>query len=73
MRLPNKITPYSESVLPTLAKILETLGDDSSTPSKLYSSCKHIDMNEFIEAMDCLYALGKIEFADDGKSVHYVD
>jgi hypothetical protein len=72
MRLPNKITPYSESVLPALAKLLDTLEGASLTPSELYSSCKHIDMSEFVEAMDCLFALGKIDFEDDGMRVHYV-
>jgi hypothetical protein len=72
MRLPNKITPYSESMLPSLTKILEKLGGDSLTPGELYSRCKYIDMNMFVEAMDCLFALGKIDFTDDEKEVHYV-
>ena len=72
MRLPNKITPYSESVLPALVKLLDTLEGASLTPSEIYSSCKHIDMSEFVEAMDCLFALGKIDFEDDGRRIRYV-
>lgn len=73
MNLPNKIIPYNDSILPLLPKILEQLVDDEKSPSALYAQLKGIGISEFIEAMDCLYALGKIGFADDGGGIRYVD
>lgn len=72
MRLPDKITPYDDSVLPLLPKILEQLEDGEKGPSELCALHKGVDVSEFIEAMDCLYALGKIDFTNDGKDIRHV-
>ena len=73
MRLPNKITPYDDSVLPLLPKILEQLMDGEKSPSALLAQLKGTGTSEFIEAMDCLYALGKIDFTDNGRGIRYAD
>ena len=74
MRLPNKATPYAESVLPLFPRILDEVSDEAGkAPLDLLSVCGATDVSSFIEAMDCLYALGKIEFSDDGEHVRYVD
>lgn len=72
MRLPDKITPYDDSVLPLLLKILKQLIDCEKSPTALFAQLKGADTSEFIEAMDCLYALGKIDFTDDGRGIRYV-
>lgn len=71
MRLPDKITPYDDSVLPLLPKVLQRLEDGEKTPSELFASLKGTSTSEFIEAMDCLCALGKIEFTDDGRNIRH--
>ena len=71
--MPNKITPYDESILPLLPGIMEQLMDGEKSPSDLYAQLKGIGTTEFIEAMDCLYALGKIDVADDGRGIRRVD
>ncbi len=73
MKLPNKITPYDESLMPLLPKILEQLVDGEKSLPALYAQFKGIGISEFIEAMDCLYALGKIDFADGEGGIRYVD
>ena len=43
------------------------------SPQELYKSMKNkvTDISEFMDIMDCLYALKKVDL--DGDVVHYVD
>lgn len=63
MRLPSKITPYCDSILPQLPKVLDLLDGKGMNPSELYGAVKTgLDgLGEFYEILDCLYALGAIE------------
>lgn len=72
MRLPNKITPYNESVFPAMIKVLSALGNESLMPIELYRKCK-CDVSSYSEALDCLFALGKIDFDGDERRLHRVD
>lgn len=72
MRFPNKITPYNESVFPVMIKVLSELGNESLKPLELYKKCK-CDISPYSEALDCLFALGKIDFDDGGRKLHRVD
>lgn len=68
MKFPNKVIPYRESVIAKFPIILQYLETQDMRPQLLYSKVKSkfSDSGEFIEVLDCLYALGKIELSDEG-------
>jgi len=78
MKLPDKFTSYSESVIPRFPAILELLEESDLTPHELFvrldaEDTDHgkIKVNELFgiwDALDCLFALGKIRF-DEERSV----
>lgn len=73
MKLPNKITSYSESSLSKFPSILKVLQEGEKSPIELYEKAKKdkISISEFMEVIDALYALGKIELNGEGK-LYYV-
>ena len=73
MKFPSKVTPYKESVIAKFPMILEKLEKKDMSPQELYKSMKNkvTDISEFMDIMDCLYALKKVDL--DGEVVHYVD
>ncbi len=75
MRLPNKITSYSESVLGKLDLILNLAQQQDIGVGELYNLVRNSfeTTSEFIEALDCLFALGKIVLMDIGgmEVLHY--
>lgn len=73
MRLPNKITPYSESILPCLTSVLKVLEESDRTPSSLCKEMKKLTTHEVIEALDILFALGLVGISGDGRSIRYVE
>lgn len=75
MRLPSKVTSYRESVLPKFPKILAILKEKDITPCDLYKKVKKYfdDICEFIEILDCLFLLEKIEFIEESGVLHYVE
>jgi hypothetical protein len=74
MRFPSKNTSYSESVIVKFPAVLGVLECADMTVSELYRSVKDTteDIGEFIEILDCLYALGKLELNAETRSLHYV-
>lgn len=72
MKFPSKVTPYRESIIANFPVILEKVKKKDMSPQELYKSMKNkvTDISEFMDIMDCLYALKKIEL--DGEVVHYV-
>ena len=74
MRLPNKITSYSESALSKFPFVLDALKVDDLTPSRLYGKMKSkVDgIDEFYEILDGLYALGAVELIMPKGVLHYV-
>ena len=72
MRLPNKFISYKESILPKFVIVIEKIKEVDMTVLQLYRRMgKEIEsVDEFIEVLDCLYALKKITF--DGEVIHYV-
>lgn len=74
MLLPNKLIPYDQSILPKLSVILKELKDNPKSVHDLYKRViKKMDgVSEFIDALDCLYALGKIEFDEKEEVLRYV-
>jgi len=65
MRLPNKLFSYNESVISKFPFILQKVSEENNMSIlELYHSLsgKFEDITEFLEALDCLYALGKIKY-----------
>ena len=73
MRFPSKVTPYKESSIALFPVVLNLLEKQNMTPQQLYSEMKNRveNVSEFLDIIDCLYALRKIELC--GEVLHYVD
>lgn len=74
MRLPSKTTTYSGSVLSKFPIMLDLLAEQDMTPVELYKTTrtKVEDVGEFLEIIDCLYLMGKIELVPDREVLRYV-
>ena len=74
MRLPNKVTSYQESVLSKLIVLLDVLCTKDTSLIGLYSDTKECfsDIFEFIDAVDVLFALNKLEYNEDLGVLYYV-
>lgn len=74
MRLPNKVTPYGDSILAKFPVVLAVLQAEDLSPSELYKKVKSkVDgAAELVEILDCLYVLGKVELLY-GEVLHYVE
>lgn len=74
MKLPSKITPFKKSTLAAFTPILEMLVISDMTPDVLYEKTRRRigEISIFIEALDCLFALNKIELLPEGV-LHYVE
>ena len=74
MLLPNKLYSYNESILSRFPMVLKELKKQPMGVHELYQ--KVIDkldgVNEFIDVLDCLYALHKIEYDDIEGVLRYV-
>lgn len=74
MKLPSKVTPYRESILPLFPDILFILSEGDTSVLGLYNKIKrrHTDLSigTFIQALDSLYYLEKIQLKED--NLHYV-
>ena len=67
MQMPNKLFTYRESVLSKFPAILKNIEHGSCGVAELYQKVQK-DVSgicEFMEALDCLYAPGKIEYDDE--------
>lgn len=74
MLLPNKLFSYNESVLSKLPVVLKELEKNPCSVHELYKQVigKMTGVSEFIEVLDCLYALGKIEHDEEAGVLRYV-
>lgn len=75
MRFPSKVTPYQDSILAKYPVVINCLAEQDMKPGDLYKKVKSkvLDIGEFLEILDCLFALGKVEFDREGSALHYVD
>jgi len=75
MRLPNKINNFNSSIISRFPLILSHLEHQDMAANELYQRVrdKTDDIGEFIEALDCLYALGKIHYNAETRLLSYVD
>lgn len=74
MKLPNKVTSYQESILSKLTVLLDILSVRDSSLIELYFNTKQYfsDTSEFIDTVDCLFALNKLKYNEDSGVLHYV-
>ena len=74
MKFPNKVISYEESILSKLTVILNVLSrKDESLTELYYDTQKYfIDMPEFIDAIECLFVLNKVDYNEDLEVLHYV-
>ena len=74
MKLPSKITSYSESVLSKLPILLELLQKSDIGVFSLYSMTeKHFNsIEEYLDTLDCLFALHRIRYDNDQEVLCYV-
>ncbi|WP_411797280.1 ABC-three component system middle component 7 [Desulfovibrio desulfuricans] len=73
MIVPNKIVRYKNSILPKLSLILVELQHKDIPPIMLYNKLrtKFEDVNQFIIALDVLFAIGKIVFDNKAGVLSY--
>ena len=74
MRMPSKVNPFSDSLVALFAPILERLEKQDMTPHDLLvaTKTKVSEISIFLDALDCLYKLGKIEIPDGTEVLRYV-
>lgn len=74
MLLPNKLISYDQSILPKFPVVLKELKNGPMSVHDLYKRVikKMSGVSEFIDTLDCLYALGKIEFDKEEEVLRYV-
>lgn len=74
MKLPSKITSYGESTLSKLPPILSVLQNADIGVFSLYESTAEffINIEEFLDALDCLFALQKIRYDAEREVLCYV-
>ena len=72
MKLPSKVTSYKKSIFPLLPKLLELLSEKDYSVTRLYDKVSNdMTVNEFIDALDCLFILEKITMSQE--VIHYVE
>ena len=72
MKFPNKVTPFNQSVLSKLVPIIQILQEKDYTVYTLYNSLPvKMTISEYIDALDCLYALGVVTLSKE--VLHYVN
>lgn len=74
MKLPSKITSYKESVLSKFPPILAVLQNTDIGVFELYeATAKYfVGIEEFLDTLDCLFALKKITYSLEQEVLHYV-
>ena len=71
MLLPSKVTPYTESVFSKMPAFLRQLEYQDMAVLDLFNAVQSdvLNVGEFIEVLDCLYALKKVEISPNGSTL----
>lgn len=74
MNLPNKLNCYKQSIVSKFPIILKLLEGNEYELLTLYNKVTPDIKNiaEFIEILDCLFALNKIGYKEEKRSLYYV-
>ena len=75
MQLPSKLFSFEESTLSKFAPLLKALQTRQYSILELYSISEELfsGVNDFINTLDCLYALKKIDFKEDEEVLIYAE
>lgn len=75
MRLPNKLYSYNESVLSKFPVVLRALQERDFSVGDLYLYIRNYiaDASEYLQIIDCLYALNRIDYDKEGEVLTYVE
>lgn len=75
MRLPSKVTPYRKSILSKFPAVLAALREKDMSPNELYAKVKNkgISMADYMEILDSLFLLNKIELISEKEVLHCVE
>lgn len=73
MLLPNNLISYDQSIISKFLVVLKELKNGPLSVHELYKRTikKMSGISEFIDTLDCLYALGKIEFDEEEEVLRY--
>ena len=74
MKLPSKITSYGESVISKFPPVLSVLQDSDTGVFALYeATMKHFSgIEEFMDTLDCLFALQRVRYDEEREVLCYV-
>lgn len=74
MRMPSKVNSFSDSVIALFVPILEKLEKRDMTPHDLLVAIRTMvsEISIFLDALDCLYKLGRIEIPEGTEVLRYV-
>ena len=72
MKFPNKVINYNESIISKFPIILSQLQIKDYSISSLYEKIKNKveNINEFLEILDCLFALNKIKLDENTRRLY---
>ena len=75
MLLPNKLFSYKESTLAKFPVLIKCLNNRPYSVEELYNTNKSLflDIEDYTEALCCLYALRKIELDEERGVIVYVE
>ena len=75
LRFPSKDTPYAGSMLALFPDILERVQSEETTVEQAYQMAveKQWDLANFFSALDCLYAMNRIELDEKRRVLRYVE
>ena len=75
MRLPSKVTTYKQSIIAKFPIVLDALKKYDIAPDELYAKVKTKinNVDEYIEVLECLYVLGKIDYLEEQELITYVE
>ena len=75
MLLLNKLISYDQGIISKFPVVLKELKNGPVSVHDLYNRMikKMSGISEFIDTLDCLYELGKIEFDEEEEVLRYAD
>lgn len=75
MILPSKLFSYNQSVLPKMVVLIKEIQKQDRGVLELFQQVqdKFDGVDEFVETLDGLYALGKIELDTNRRTLKYVE
>jgi hypothetical protein len=74
VRFPSKNTRFADSIIAKFPAVMDALEQREMPVAELHKAVRLSteDLGEFIQVLDCLYALGKIELNAEMRSLRLV-